>query len=268
MINKKKYQLNIKLDNLLTMKGKIKCEIKEESIIEMNKNMNKYNSLCDIYNKLDSCISNLAIDLQNIYSHTSQMSQLFNQLNANISQYQSKNTDDMKNVFSDYTKIFNNWSNSFSRQAEYFNKDFKEFFHYFCLEINEMKVIFKNYTEFKSEYEKFTSMINKKKEQLFVTKKIESWNVEIGTEDEIPNYIDNKKVAFEKMLYKENILLREEKKRVACTIYYMNKQFERTLKNQNERIKKFYDSMKENSKIIFGHDSVLKELLEPPQESK
>ena len=261
-LNKKKFELNINLTNFLTMKGKIKCEINENSVIEVNKNMNKYNVLCDIYNRMDSCISNLVNDFQNINLHTSQLSELFSQLNTNISQYQSKNAYDMKNAFTDFTKIFHNWSNSFGKQAQYFNKDFKEIFHYFGLEINEMKVIFKKYNEFKSEYETFTSMINKKKEQLFTSKKIDNWGVEIGTEDEIPNYIDDKKVAFQKMLYKENILLREEKKRVACTIHYIYKQFERTLKNQNERIKKFYDSMKENAKIVFGNDVVLKELLE------
>ena len=69
-------------------------------------------------------------------------------------------------------------------------------------------------------------------------------------------------MAFEKMLYKENILLREEKKRIACTIYLMNKQFDKLMKNQNERIKNYYESVKENSNVIFGHSQVLKQLIE------
>ena len=139
---------------------------------------------------------------------------MISQLNTNISQYQSKNANDMKNAFTDFTKIFHNWSNSFGKEAQYFNKDFKEIVHYFGLEINEMKAIFKKYNEFKSEYETFTSMINKRKEQLFTSKKIDNWGVEIGTEDEIPNYIDDKKVAFQKMLYKEKIFIK-----VLCLLF-------------------------------------------------
>ena len=97
---------------------------------------------------------------------------------------------------------------------------------------------------------------------LFASKNIEKWNVEPGTEEDIPTFIDDKKVAFEKMLYKETILLKEEKKRIACSIYLMNKQFDKLMKNQSERIKKFYDSVKANEKIVFGNSQALKELIE------
>ena len=45
--------------------------------------------------------------------------------------------------------------------------------------------------EFKNEYEDFSSMINKKKEDLFNTKNIERWEVEPGTEKEIESFKDN-----------------------------------------------------------------------------
>ena len=151
---------------------------------------------------------------------------------------------------------------SVGKQSDYFNKDFKETFNYIGLEISQMNLIFKQYVEYKNEYETFTNMINKKKEQLFASKKIENWNVEPGTEEDIPTFIDDIQMAFEKMLYKENILLREEKKRIACTIYLMNKQFDKLMKNQNERIKNYYESVKENSNVIFGHSQVLKQLIE------
>ena len=64
------------------------------------------------------------------------------------------------------------------------------------------------------------------------------------------------------MLYKETILLKEEKKRIACTIYLMNRQFDKLMKNQSKRIKIYYQSIKENAKIIFGNEQRLKELTE------
>jgi hypothetical protein len=261
-LNNRKYELSISLDNLLTMKGKIKCEFKEDYLAEASNNANRYNSLIDIYNKLDSSITNIALDFQNLSIHMKQISSLYKSLNENLSQYKCNKAEDMKNIFSDFEKIFNNWSISFGKQSEYFNKDFKETFSYLALETNEMNSLFKKYTEFKTEYETFTNLVNKKKEQLFSSKKIENWSVEPGTEEDIPSFIDDKKVAFEKMLYKETILLKEEKKRIACTIYLMNKQFDKLMKKQNERIKKYYESIKENAKTIFGHEEVLKQLTE------
>ena len=64
------------------------------------------------------------------------------------------------------------------------------------------------------------------------------------------------------MLYKETILLREEKKRICATIYLMNKQFDKLLKNQNENIKIYYDTIIKNSKDIFGNEQLLNDLLE------
>ena len=172
----------------------------------------------------------------------------------------------MKTIYSNFAKIFDNWSKNFKKQSEYFHKDFKETFYYYGLGINEMNTIFKKYTDFKNEYETFTSIVNKKKEKLFATKTIDKWGVEPGTEDDIPNYLDNKEVAYEKMLYKETILLREEKKRICATIYLMNKQFDKLLKNQNENIKIYYDSIIKNSKDIFGNEQLLNDLLKGKKE--
>ena len=88
------------------------------------------------------------------------------------------------------------------------------------------------------------------------------WAVEPGTEDDIPNYLDNKEVAFSKMLFKESHLLKEEKKRICATIYFLNKQFDKILKSQNINMKTYYDSLIKNSKDIFGNEQVMNDLLE------
>jgi hypothetical protein len=256
-LNNKSFELSISLDNFITMKGKIKCELKENSLEEANKSIIKYNSFIDIYKKMDSYLSDVVVDLNNLNNHMNKISLLFNKLNENITQYQCNNSEDMKNVFSNFEKMFKNWSTLFGNQREYFNKDFKETINYLNLEMNEMTFIYKKYIEFKNDYETFTEMIYQKKEKLFASKKIENWGVEPGTEEDIPIFIDDKKQAFEKMLYKENIFLKEEKKRVTAAMYLMSKQFDKLMKNQSERLKKFYDLLKENSKNIFGNEQLL-----------
>ena len=265
-LNNKKYEASISLDNLVTIKGKIKCELKEDSIRNANDNNKKYNALSEIYSKIHSYTSNIVLDFQSLNVHMKKLSTYFEKLNQYLTEYQCINCQDMKNIYSNFIKIFDNWSISFKKQSEYFNKDFKETFNYYGLCINEMNTLYKKYTEYKNEYETFTSMINKKKEKLFATKTIDKWSVEPGTEDDIPNYLDNKEVAFEKMLFKETTLLREEKKRICATIFLMNKQFDKLLKHQNANIKIYYDSITKNAKDIFGNEQLLKDLLEEKKE--
>ena len=261
-LNNKKYELSISLDNMITIKGKLSCEYKDDTIKKANENNKKYNALSDIYNKIYSYTSNIVIDFQSLNNHLKQLSTYFEKLNKYLNDYQCVNCDDMKTIYSNFTKIFDNWSIAFKKQSEYFNKDFKETFNYFGISINEMNTIYKKYTDYKNEYETFTSMINKKKEKLFTTKMIDKWYVEPGTEDDIPNYLDNKEIAFDKMLWRETALLKEEKKRICATIFLMNKQFDKLLKHQNNSIKAYYNSIITNAKDIFGNEQLLNDLLE------
>lgn len=261
-LNNKKYELSISLDNLITLKGKINCELKEDSIQNTNNMNKKFNTLSEIYNKIYSFTSHLVVDFQNLHSHLNQLSLYFLKLNQCLSEYNCNNCDDMKKIYANFTKIFYDWSISFKTKSEYFNKDFRETFNYFGLCINEMNTLYKKYPEYKNEYETFSVMINKKKEKLFASKTIEKWGVEPGTEDDIPNYLDNKEVAFSKMLFKESHLLKEEKKRICAAIYFLNKQFDKLLKSQNISIKTYYDSLLKNSKNIFGNEQVMNDLLE------
>ena len=265
-LNSKKYELSISLDNLITIKGKISCELKEDTIQSTNNNIKKYNNLSDIYNKIYSYTSNIVLDFQSLNTHLKQLGTYFEKLNQYLNENQCTNCEDMKTIYSNFVNIFNNWSILCKKQSEYFNKDFKETFNYYGLQINEMNTIYKKYTEYKNEYETFTTMINKRKEKLFAAKTIEKWGVEPGTEDDIPNYLDNKEMAFEKMLFKETTLLKEEKKRICATIFLMNKQFSKLIKNQNVNIKIYYESITKNAKDIFGNEQLLNSLLEPKKE--
>ena len=47
---------------------------------------------------------------------------------------------------------------------------------------------------------------------LYAQKDFNKWSVEPGTEDQIQKYANNKKLAFEKMLYQETELQNNEKK--------------------------------------------------------
>ena len=253
-LDSKKFELDITLKNLITTKGKIKCSLENNSIEEANKMINKYSSLSDLYSKIDSSINNIINDYNNLNSHMYEISLYFHILNQNLKENNYNNIDNMSKNFNELKNMFNSWSMSFGKQSEFFNKEFKEYFSYMALEVNEMSSIYKKYIEFKKEYEDFSSMINKRKEDLFNSQNYEKWELHPSKMNDINTFKLNKKLAFENMLYKENKLLKEEKKRICVTIYKMNKQFDKLMKIHDERIQKIYDSMNKNIKISFYTD--------------
>ncbi len=250
-INQIKYELDIKLNNLITTKGKVKCNLENNSIDEANNIGYKYTSLSEIYNKINSSFDNIINDFQALSIHMKEVSNSFNALLENMNYCKYTNLDDFKNNITELKNTFNNWSLCCGNQSDFFNKQFKENFNYMALEADEMNLIFKKYYEFKNEYEEFSSMINKKKEDLFNSKNYAKWEVEPGKEKDIPSFKDNKKLAFENMLYKENFLLKEEKKRICATIHKMKKQYNKLMKLHNIQIKEINDSMKKKVKIDF-----------------
>ena len=250
LISKTKYELNITLDNLKTFKGKINCEMKRDDIKRADVFNTKYIKLSEIYQKLDKSISNIISDFQLLENHMKDVSNQFILLSTELSDIQ--NGEKMKNIFSDLNKLFSQWSVSYANQCKFFKEDFKSIFKYMNLETQEISSIYKNYISFKNEYEDFTIRINKKKEDLFEQKDYSKWSLAPGTENQLPMFQNNKKIAFEKMLYKETYLLSQEKKRIACTMYYLFKEFYKIIKHQSNELEEFFYNLKEKHEMVVG----------------
>ena len=244
-----KYQLTIKLDNLKTNHERVNCEMKKE-FVQKADNFNKvYTKLSEIYQKLDRGISNIVADFKLLEDHMKEVSDQFVQLNK---EFEAQSNEKIKTLFSDLGKIFSQWSVSYGSQNKFFKNDFKFLFKFMDLETQEMSPIYKDYISFKNEYEDFTLRINRKKEELFLSKDYSKWSLAPGTESQLPMFQNNKKISFEKMLYRETFLLAEEKKRVACTIHYLFKQFDKMIKYQSNDLEKFVNNLKVDHQTVAG----------------
>ena len=113
-----------------------------------------------------------------------------------------------------------------------------------------MNTISQQFLDYKKEYEDFSTKLNKKKEELYVQRDQNKWSVEPGTEDQIPKYVNNKKLAFEKMLYKETNLQSDEKKLIACTVYFMMKQFNKLMRCHSDKVHNYFSKMKQDNQTI------------------
>ena len=249
-LNKYKYNLTYTLENLKTVKNTMKFELKPSEINTANLLGKKCNIISDIYNKIEKNVINVSNDFLNLEMHMKEIGELFNKLVTQLKN--DENAKKMEDVFTKLNKIFTSWSVSCEKQSSFFKNNFKSFFNYMNLEIQEMSVINQQFVAYKKDYEDFSAKLNKRKEDLFVQKDQSKWAVEPGTEDQIPKYVNNKKLAFEKMLYQETTFQSDEKKLVACTVYFMMKQFNKLMKCQSENVHNYFSKMKQDNQIIVG----------------
>ena len=250
LIAKNKYELNIGLDNLKTFKGKIQCEMKKDDIKKADVFNTKYIKLAEIYQKLDKSLSTIISDFQLLENHMKDVSNQFILLSTELSNAQNGNK--IKNYYLQLNKLFSQWSVSYGNQYKFFKEDFRTLFKYMNLETQELSFIYKNYINFKNEYEDFTIRINKKKEELFEQKVYSKWSLEPGTESQLPMFQNNKKIAMEKMLYKETYLLIQEKKRIAVTVYLLFKEFNKIIKHQSNDLEEFFINLKAKNEFVVG----------------
>ena len=266
LLGKYKYDLNVTLDNLKTVKGNIKFDLKKDDIKKGNAFGKKCNEICNIYQYLEKKILNLSSDFLNLETHMKQIGAAFEKLATalNFNEHAKK----MEDIYIKLNKIFTSWSNSYAKQYTFFKSDFKDFFNYINLEVQEMNTLNQSFVAYKKEYEDMSFKLNKRKEDLYAQKDYSKWSVEPGTEDQIQKYANNKQLAFEKMLYQETELQNNEKKLVACTLYLMDKQFNKLMKCQSEDVSNYFAKMKQENQIIVGDAFNLIKLFSVEKEEK
>ena len=251
-LNKNKYELNVTLDNLRTIKDKIHCKINTEDIKKADVFNKKYIKLGELYQKIEKFITNICYDFQLMEKHMKEISESFSQLSLLFLDIENKCNIKMKNIYLELNKVFDRWSECNAEQYKFFKNEFKPIFKLINFETQELSQIHKKYVIYKNEYEDYTSRVNKRKEELYEQKDYKNWSLVPGTENQLPMFQNNKKVAFEKMLYKETLFLGEEKKRIACTVHYLFKEYEKMIKRQSNELENFFKKIKEKNKVVIG----------------
>ena len=70
------------------------------------------------------------------------------------------------------------------------------------------------------------------------------------------------------MLYKDTELQNNEKKLVGCTLFLMNKQFNKLMKYQSEDVVNYFDKLKQENQTIVGDAFNLIKLFSVEKEEK
>jgi hypothetical protein len=236
------------MENYKSNKESLKFDFKEEQLYLPLKYLKKIEPNKSLYNTLDSLLSQIANDFQFLNKHCKEASEIFAKL------YKSaKDTDQSestKKVFDNLKGIFNNLSSSYLKHAEFFEKDFKEMFHFVNLEINEMNVIYNQYNKKKHEFESLGLEYLTKREKLFNDKKYNKWELTKEDEAKLDTFKDNKEEAFKYICKEMSEKVDNLKLQVECFSNITMKQFNHINKYIGEQLKAFFESLKEKNKEL------------------
>lgn len=250
LLEKKTYELEVGLNNLITIKGEVKCALEANTINNTESIISKSFSLAELYNRIITNIDLVVNDFNNLTLHFKEISLLFNILNKNLTAYKYINVDDMKKSFNDLKILFEKWSVNINSQTEFFNSIIKENLNYMALELTDIEQPFKRYRDYKFEYEDFTTMIKKEKEDLLNTHIKEEMKKEVN-KGKAPNQIKYNKEKFDELFYNKNLLLIEEKKRLCTTMHYLIKDYNKLIAIHCKKIKDINELVKKTVVIDF-----------------
>ena len=238
---------NLTLDKLITVKGKLEIELNKELNSNANNLNNKLTPLINSYKNLILNINEILNDYKNLSNHMKNLSDCFQDI---LNLGKDALNQELKNYYVNLKVLFNNYSFSYNNHYEFFSKDFKNFFEYINYEFYEFGNLNKNFCDIKNEYIKDSTSLFNLKENLFKNKAIDKWNLTEQDKSILVTFQKDKKVAFEKMLPKENKLIYLEKQKYTVSGHYLIEQYNKMFKYQLERMKELIQKVKEFNKSI------------------
>ena len=240
----------VSMSNLITVKGEAKGVLEENTIKDAEMLSVKAYALADIYNKIVANLDMMIIDYNNLTQHLKNISIFFNLLNQCLTTYKYTNADDLKETFNDLKASFENWSTNMNKQCEFFSQTIKEKLNYMSSELTEVTSYYKQYRDFKSEYEDFTEMIKREKEQLISSYISAELRKESNKGKTAADIKYNEKV-FDEVFYKKDLLMIGEKKRLCTAMNYMMKDYNKLIKLHSKKLKVMNEAVKKAIIINF-----------------
>ena len=253
------FKLAANMENFKSSKESLKFDFKKEQISLPEKYIKKLEPTKTLYNNLDTIVSSISVDFANLNKHMKELSDVCGKLNKSAKD--TDQSDSTKKVFEKLKTIFNNCSSSYLKQSEFFEKDFKEFFHYINLELNEMNLIYNQFIKKKNEYESLGLDYLNKREKLFNEKKYNKWELTKEDEAKLDTFKDNKEEAMKYICKEMGENVEKLKLQVGCFSNIVLKQFNHISKYIGEQLKSYFEGIKEKNKEIVEEGFTISKLI-------
>ena len=245
-----KFFCKYNMENYMTVKGQIQFDFSPEQIVLPDQYYKKLEATSSIYDHLNTVMGKIVSDLNNLGRHMREASEAFSAL-SNYSK-DSQQDANLVNCYDKLKGIFNTWSQSYSKQKFFLNQNFREFFDYMNLEIKNLALIHKQFTNIKIDYEKYGLELLQKKEKLFGSTKYSQWELSPDDMKNIEYLKQNKENAFKAMLPGMTNLVSAQKVQMASSCFILKKEFERFMKKQGENLKNYLTSLKDKNQEIIS----------------
>jgi len=253
------FKLAANMENFKSSKDSLKFDFKKEQISLPDKYIKKLEPTKSLYNNLDTIVSSISADFASLSKHMKELSDVCGKLNKSAKD--TDQSDSTKKVFEKLKTIFNNCSSSYLKQSEFFEKDFKEFFHYINLQLNEMNLINSQFIKKKNEYESLGLDYLNKREKLFNEKKYNKWELNKEDEAKLDTFKDNKEEAMKYICKEMGENVEKLKLQVGCFSNIALKQFNHISKYIGEQLKSYFESIKEKNKEIVEEGLTISKLI-------
>jgi sorting nexin-7/30/sorting nexin-8 len=246
---KKKYEkvkIPLKLNEYYSLQGKIDLSInkeREDKLKEIKEDINNNESL---YKKLTMSIQQLNKEMNNVNIRINEISNIFDNLYSISEKYNYCGT--IINAFKNSSQFYKKFYETNKKNLEIINVNFREYFKYIKNIYRGLKENLNTLELAKNNFYTTESKLNSKKESLFSKGDTSKWGLDKEDKTDVNSLLNNKTLAFEKMLFKENKNLYGIKKTYG---FYLNKGL-----NEFERIRN-YLSLK-NIEIVFDYGNKFK----------
>ena len=192
-----KIQSPSSLINVKSLSGEINVSVSNEKEIYFQNIKNNADFNINTLQKITKGYKALMNQMDQISDKMKEISQYWKEIyNANLQYYEKPNTVESYNILS---KIMQDWSETNKRQKILINEYIREYFRYIKNEFVSLKDLAQKVDNNKSIYNKAFDKLNSSKENLF-KQDISSWGLSSYDMDDKIKLVNNKELAFSKML--------------------------------------------------------------------
>jgi sorting nexin-7/30/sorting nexin-8 len=246
---KKKYE-KIKFPSLITeyfsLNGKLDLTVDKERENKFKEIKEDINNNEILYKKLTMSMKQLNNEMNIVNNRINEISNIFNNLFKITEKYNYYST--IIQAFKNSSEFFKYFYETNKKNLEIIFINFREYFKYIKNIYRGLKENINTIEQAKNTFYSSESKLKTKKESLFSKGETSKWGLDSNDKTDINTLLNNKTLAFEKMLYKENKNLKCIKNNYG---FYLNKGL-----NEFERIRNFL-SLK-NIDTVFDYGNKFK----------
>ena len=183
--------------NIRSLTGEINVNVNNDKEIYLKNIKNNVDLNINTLQKITKGYKSLMLLMEQMSDKMKEISQYWKEIyNANLQYYEKPNTVESYNILS---KIMQDWSETNKRQKILINEYIREYFRYIKNEFVSLKDLAQKVDNNKSIYNKAFDKLNSSKENLF-KQDISSWGLSSYDMDDKIKLVNNKELAFSKML--------------------------------------------------------------------